>query len=80
MAKQIISAQELSRLIKQEMKKHRDCAATLRLEVFWHPEQEHCKWDVDILSDSITEAETCDECIHSVVQVLQTRYYLAKVS
>jgi hypothetical protein len=62
------------------MQKHKDCAATLRPEVFWHPEHEHCNWDVDILGDSITEAHTCDECINGTVQVLRTKYYLAKVS
>jgi hypothetical protein len=79
MAKQIVSAEELSRLIKQEMQKYKACAATLRPEVFWHPEYDRCNWDVDILSDSNTAAEACDECINDAVQALRAKYNLAKI-
>lgn len=79
MAKQIIPAEELARLIAREMEKHIDCTVTLRAEVFWHPEYEGCNWDVDILSDSNTEAEVCDECIQEAVQALRAKYNLAKV-
>lgn len=42
MAKKIVSAQELVSLVVQEMKKHKECAAAVRPEVFWHEEHEGC--------------------------------------
>lgn len=78
-AKQIVSAEELVGLIAQEMEKHKECAGTVRPEVFWHEEHEGCNWDVDILGDSNTEAERCDDCIDTAVQALRAKYNLAKV-
>lgn len=77
MPKQIVSAEELVGLIAQEMAMHKECTATVRPEVFWHEEHEGCNWDVDILGDSSTEAELCDDCIDGAVQALRAKYNLA---
>jgi hypothetical protein len=77
MPKQIVSAEELVSLIAQEMTKHKECTATVRPEVFWHEEHEGCNWDVDLLGDSSTEAELCDDCIDGAVQALRAKYNLA---
>lgn len=79
MKKQVVSAEDLTRLITQEMEKHKACEGTLRAEVFWHEEHEGCNWDVDILGGSNREAEACDDCIDDAVRALRANYNLPKV-
>jgi hypothetical protein len=73
-----MSTEELAFLITQEMEKCGDCAAALRPEIFWHQKREGCNWDVDILGDSDTDAEVCDECIQETIQMLRAKYNLSQ--
>ena len=75
MSRRILAAEEINQMIREEMRKHEDCAKVSLRSVYWHaPDITGCNWDVNMWEGDVTDALACKERIIAAVKALRTRF------
>jgi hypothetical protein len=75
MSRELRSIEEMNHMIREEMRKHEDCAGVSLRTVYWHaPDATGCNWDANMWDGDVDAALACKGCIVDAVADLRARY------
>jgi hypothetical protein len=75
MSREIRSIEEINHMIREEMRKHEECARVSLRSVYWHePDSTGCNWDANMWEGDVDSALSCRGRIKDAVSDLRARF------
>lgn len=75
MSRVTLSVEEMNHLIREEMRKHEECARVSLKSVYWHePDATGCNWDANMGEGDVADALACKGSILDAIKELRARY------
>lgn len=75
MSRVTLSIEEINHMIREEMRKHEECANVSLSSIYWHePDETGCNWDANMWLGSEADTIACRRCILAAVRELRSRY------
>jgi hypothetical protein len=69
------SIEEINHMIREEMRKHEDCARVSLRSIYWHePDATGCNWDANMWESDVEAALACRNCIVDAISQLRAQY------